>query len=105
MTFRRRHRYAAFRVLSSTRIGDKDVREVIQRSILELFGVYGLSTIEPKVLEYDEKQGGGIIRCNNLHLPLLRASLASITTIDDKPVSFFVLKVSGTLKALRREST
>jgi len=104
VTFRRRHRYALFKVLSSSWLGEKDVREAIQRGVLELFGIYGLSTIEPKVVEYNEEQCRGIVRCNHHRLPLLRASLASIATLDDKPVSFLVVKVSGTLKALRRGS-
>ena len=104
MTFRRRHRYALFRVLSSSCLGEKDIREAIQRSVLELFGIYGLSTIEPKVVEYDEERCRGIVRCNHLQVPQLRASLASITALDDRPVSFLVVKVSGTLKALGRES-
>lgn len=103
MTFRRRYRYAGFRVLSSAHLEEREVREVIQRGIIELFGVYGLSMIEPKVIEYDLERSTGIIRCNYLHLPLLRASLASITAVGEEPLAFLVLKVSGTLKALRTE--
>lgn len=101
MTLRRRHRYAAFRVFSPNSPGEKEVHEAVQRSVLELFGVYGFSTIKPKIIEYDVDKSEGIVRCSHLHLPLLRASLAYITTIEEKPAAFIILKVSGTLKTLR----
>jgi RNase P/RNase MRP subunit POP5 len=101
MTFRRRYRYAGFRVLSPNHLGEKEVREVIQRSIVELLGAHGLSRIEPRIIEYDAERSVGIIRCKHLYLLLLRASLASIATIGEKPAAFLVLKVSGSLRALR----
>lgn len=103
MTLRRRHRYLGFKILSSTPIGKREVDEGIRRSIAELFGAYGLSRIEPKVIEYDEERSMGILRCNRPHLPMLRASLASITSIGRDPAALFVLRVSGTLKSLRKD--
>ena len=102
MTLKRRHRYLGFRILSPTLLGKREVEEGVRKSIVELFGVYGLSRIELKIIEYYEERSMGIIRCNRPHLQMLRASLASITSIGGESVAFFVLRVSGTLKALRK---
>jgi RNase P/RNase MRP subunit POP5 len=102
MTFKGRYRYAGFKVLSPNHLGEEEVREVIQRSIVELLGAFGISRIEPRIIEYDSERAVGIIRCKHLYLPQLRASLASITSIRGEPAAFLVLKVSGTLKALRK---
>jgi RNase P/RNase MRP subunit POP5 len=101
MTFRRRYRYAAFRVLSPEHPDQEEVHMAIQRSIIELLGAHGLSRIEPRVIEYDVERSVGIVRCSHLYLPLLRTSMASITALGEKPAAFLVLKVSGTLKSLR----
>ena len=101
MIFRRRYRYASFRVLGAEHPDQEAVHEGIQRGIIELLGAHGLSRIEPRVIEYDAERSVGIVRCSRLYLPLLRASLASITALGEKPAAFLVLKVSGTLKALR----
>ena len=98
-----RHRYVGFKVLSSTHPRKKEVQEGIRRSIIELFGAYGLSRIEPKIIEYNEEMSTGIIRCTHLYLPMLRASMASITAIGEFPAAFFTVSVSGTLKALRKK--
>lgn len=98
---RTRYRYVSFKILSTTHLREIQIHELIRRSILELFGAYGLSKIEPKIMDYNEGRLTGIIRCNHLYLPMLRASLASITAMGEEPIAFFILKVSGTLRALR----
>ena len=101
MKVKRRYRYVGFKVLSPTPPGEEEIREGVWRSITDLFGAYGLSKIGPKMIEYDQAQSIGIIRCSHLHLPMLRASLASITSLRGNPTALFILRVSGTLKALR----
>lgn len=95
-----RRRYIAFRV--EGRVSKKSVEEIIVRAVKNLYGLHGLWRLEPRLIEFDEEKQIGIVRCNHRWLPWMRASLASITEIDETPVSLHVVGVSGTLRALRK---
>jgi len=98
---RARRRYLLFKVTSHQNHPERDVADAIQRGIIKLYGMYGLSQIEPSLLEFSREEQTGILRCSHLRLRQMRASLAFITCIGGTPAMIYVLRVSGTLKALR----
>lgn len=93
-------RYIAFRV--EGKASKRSIEEAIISAVERLYGLHGLWRLEPRLIEFDEEKRIGIVRCNHRYLPWMRASLASITKIDGSPASLHVLRVSGTLRALRR---
>ena len=96
-----RRRYLGFRVASERRHREREVADAIRRGVLRLYGVHGLSQIEPVLIEFEEESQTGILRCSHIHLRRMRASLAYMTEIGGSAASVRVLRVSGTIKALR----
>lgn len=96
-----RRRYLRFRVASERSYREQDVADAVQRGVFRLYGVHALSQIEPVLIEFDEEGQTGILRCSHLYLRKMRASLAYITSIGGSAASIHVVRVSGTIKALR----
>lgn len=103
MSRRMRKRYLAFKVVSEQLVSKGDVADAVWNAVLRLFGEYGASQANLALIEYDQEKSWGIIRCSHRAVEMVRASIASVTEINEKPVAIHVLRVSGTLKALRRK--
>lgn len=102
MTLRRvKRRYLVFRIFSEKVFREKEVQDAILESILQIYGLKGLSMIAPVLIEFDEKEQRGIIRCNHPYVRLMRTSLAYITSIESVEATIIVKKVSGTIKSLK----
>ncbi|MBS7630611.1 ribonuclease P protein component 2 [Candidatus Bathyarchaeota archaeon] len=91
----------SFSIFSDGVFNEKEVQDAVMESILQLYGLKGLSLIAPTLIEFDEKDQRGIIRCNHSYLRLMRASLAYVTSIRGSGASIIVKKVSGTIKSLK----
>jgi ribonuclease P/MRP protein subunit POP5 len=98
-----RKRYLAFKVVSEQPVSKGNVADAVWNAVLQLFGEYGASQANLALIEYDQEKSWGIIRCSHRAVEMVRASIASVTEINEKPVAIHVLRVSGTLKALRRK--
>jgi len=98
---RARRRYLRFKVASERRFHFSEIADAIQRGVLQLYGVHGLSQLEPVLMDFDEEDQTGILRCAHPHLRQMRASMAYITSISGSAASIHVLRVSGTIKSLR----
>jgi len=96
-----RRRYLRFKVASGRRFQLKEVADAIQKGVLRLYGLHGLSQMEPLLMEFNEEGQTGILRCSHLHLKRMRASLAFITSVGGSAASIHVVRVSGTIKALK----
>lgn len=103
MSERVRRRYLAIKVLSEQSISKRDIVDVVWNAVLQLFGEYGASQTNLTFIEYNSEKSWGIVRCSHRALEMVRASVASVTEINGKPVAIDVLGVSGTLKALRKK--
>ena len=98
-----RKRYLAFKITSEQTVSKRNLADAVWKVILQLFGEYGASQADLGLIEYDQEKDLGIIRCSRRAVEMVRASVASITEINEKSVAIHVLGVSGTLKALRRK--
>jgi len=98
-----RKRYLAFKIVSDQAVNKRDVADAVWNAVLQLFGEYGASQTSLALIEYDQEKCWGIIRCLHRAVEMVRASIASVTEINEKPVAIHVLRVSGTLKALKRK--
>ena len=103
MSERVRRRYLAIKVLSEQSISKREIVDAVWNAVLQLFGEYGASQASLTFIEYNSEKSWGIVRCSHRALEMVRASVASITEINGKPVAIDVLGVSGTLKALRKK--
>lgn len=97
-----RRRYLALKVLSEQSISKRDLVDAVWDAVLQIFGECGASQTNLNFIGYNQEKNWGIVRCSHSALELVRASVASVTEINGKPVAIDVLGVSGTLKALRK---
>lgn len=98
-----RKRYLALKVESEDPLSERDLIRTIWDSILQLFGEYGASQTNLYLVEFNPKNGYAILRCSHNVVDMVRASVVAITRVNEKPVAIHVLRVSGTLKALRKK--
>lgn len=99
-----KRRYLAVKAESKDPIQGKEVLDAVWNALTRLFGEYGASLAELAFIRDYRQKGYFILRCSRRSLPMVKASIASITEISEKPVVVHVLRVSGTIKALRRKT-
>lgn len=102
MPKRLRRRYLAIKLEAEEAFDKKKLTNTIWESVTKLFGEYGASKTGLSAIEYRKEEKMLILRCFHSSLNMVRAALAFITKIDEKPVAMHVINVSGTLKALRK---
>ena len=100
--YRKRRRYLKFWIRGDEGFSVKEVADAIQRSVLALYGVQGLSTIEPNLIDFDEDSQSGVLRCNHSNIREIRASLAFITNIGESATAIHIDKISGTIRSLKK---
>ena len=95
-----RRRYLALKLVSEQSMSRKDLMNTMWDAVIQLFGEYGASQTNLTLIKYNSERDYAIIRCSHKALEMVKASIASITEIDGKPVAIHIQRVSGTLKAL-----
>jgi len=103
-TLREKRRYIHFQVVSEADASESDVKHAAYNSIISFLGEYGSAKANPKFIEYDPKTRKGIVKCTHTELELVKAALALVSELNNKPACFRLLRVSGTLKTIRGRS-
>ncbi|RJS81492.1 hypothetical protein CW709_04950 [Candidatus Bathyarchaeota archaeon] len=98
-----RYRYLAIKVESKERFPKDLFMRTLINAVSRLYGLYGLSKTTLSLIEYNEDKRYAIIRCDHSSVDLIRSSVASVTKINEIPVYFRTVLISGTLKTLRRK--
>lgn len=98
---RMKKRYIVFK--TSAPVRGEDMKTGLYSFLLKFFGEYGYSKLGYKLLQYDERQGLGLIRCERSSLHDLLGSLALIENLNGKKVRTISLASSGTIKTLREK--
>jgi len=83
--------------------GSKELMDAVWSAISKLYGEYGASRTGLTLIDYDVERRIAVVRILHTAVDMVRAALASITKIDDKPVAIHVLTVSGTIRALYKK--
>ncbi len=96
-------RYIVFQTKSAEKISESDVKGGLYAFLLKFFGEYGYSKLSYKLLQYDEKSGLGLIRCERGVLHELLGALALIENLNGKKARTVSLASSGTIKTLREK--
>jgi ribonuclease P/MRP protein subunit POP5 len=104
MIKREKRRYLALRVVSEQPIDEGTLLNAVKSSVRRLFGEYGASKTNLKMISYLPEKRQFVIRCSHTMLEKVRASIASIIEINEKPMAIHVVGVSGTLKALLKKT-
>ena len=101
MLKRVKRRYLALQIDSEGALSRKEFIDAVWSAVAKLYGEYGASLTSLSLIGYDEERKTGVIRTSLVAVNLVRASLASITSVAGKEAAVHVLAVSGTIKALR----
>ncbi len=98
-----RYRYLFLEFETEKFPGRSEFMGVVWGSILQLFGEYGASKTALSLIEFNSEKGYAILKCSHKALDMVRASLASITEIGGRKAEIHVIRVSGTIKSLKRK--
>jgi len=103
LTRRVKQRYLALKIESAESFEEEDVKDAVWSAVIQLFGEYGASQAGLFFVQYDRQRKESVLRCSHKALPMVQASIASVTKVKDKPAAIHVLRVSGSLRALRKK--
>jgi len=101
---REKRRYLALEVVSEQPLNEQIVLDAIQSSVHRLFGEYGTSQANIKLIKYLPEKRQLVIRCSHMMLERVRAAIASTIEVNGKTAAIHVVGVSGTLKALSKKT-
>jgi len=101
---RERRRYLALEVQSEQALNGGIVMDAVEASVQRLFGEYGASQANLKLIKYIPQKSQLVIRCSHKALERVRAAIASTIEINEKTAAIHVVGVSGTLKALSKKT-
>ncbi|MBN1785003.1 MAG: hypothetical protein JW815_04635 [Candidatus Bathyarchaeota archaeon] len=104
MLKREKRRYLALAVVGEQLPSEEAVLDAVQASIHRLFGEYGASKANVRLIRKRPEKGQIVLCCSHKALEQVRAAIASTTVIDSKAEAVHVLGVSGTLKALSKKT-
>jgi RNase P/RNase MRP subunit POP5 len=99
-----KRRYLALQVDSESALGRRELLDAVWAAVTRLYGEYGASLTGLALIDYDVEGKTAVLRTSLETLGLVRASLASITSIAGVDAAVHVLAVSGTIKALRKRT-
>ncbi len=104
MIKREKRRYLALTVVGEQSPSEEAVLDAVQASIHRLFGEYGASKANLRLIKKRPEKEQIVVCCSHKALEQVRAAIALTTVIDGKVGAVHVLGVSGTLKALSKKT-
>ena len=104
MLKRAKRRYLALEIDSDEPFGQEEFMDAVWISVLKLYGEHGASRASLSLIDCDPERRIAVIRVAHAVVEMIRAALASMTKIGNKPVSVRIIKVSGTIESLREKT-
>ncbi|MHA1268662.1 MAG: Rpp14/Pop5 family protein [Candidatus Helarchaeota archaeon] len=100
----KKHRYIVFRFFTENEIQINQFTKNLWESIYELFGCKGASETGLWIIDLDNNEKKGIIRCDLESLTKIRIALTLLSEISrNVPIMIQILGVSGTIKKAREK--
>jgi RNase P/RNase MRP subunit POP5 len=100
---RAKRRYLALQVDSDGAPTPKEFIDAVWIAVTKLYGEYGASLTSLALIDYNAEKKMAVIRTALATVDIVRASLASITSLAGKEAAVHVVAVSGTIKALHEK--
>ena len=99
-----KRRYLALQIESDGTPSRKEFLDAVWNVVARLYGEYGASQTGLALIDYNVEKKTAVIRTSLTTLDLVRASLATITSVAGGEAAVHVLAVSGTIKALYKKT-
>jgi RNase P/RNase MRP subunit POP5 len=90
------------KLVCERKLTDQQFHDALDYSVRRHFGELGFSRIDPKVIKFDPDSSTGIVSCERSAASELEAAMALITKHAEIPITVLVLRVSGTVKGIRK---
>lgn len=102
-TLREHQRYLAFEVMSASPVRPTELRDTLQRSLLQFLGEAGYGMAGVQFIETHEQ--GGIIRMNADAVDHVRCGLMMAREVNGQRIAAKSVRVSGMLHTARQMKT
>ena len=99
-----KRRYLALQLDSAVAPSRREFSDAIWAAVTRLFGEHGASLTGLALIKYDPEDKTAVLRTSLATLDIVRASLATITSLADEDAAVHVLAVSGTIKSLHKKT-
>lgn len=99
-----KRRYLALQVEGEGEPSRRELLNAVWDAVTWLYGDYGASMTGLALINYDAEAKTAVLRTSLETLNLVRASLATITSVASTEATVHVLAVSGTIKALNKKT-
>ncbi len=99
---RERWRYLLVRIADGKNFSEGEFMSSLVEVVKDVFGLVGLSQISPRIVKYDESSREVILKCRTESVDKLRSAIALLTQIGGQAAAAFVIRSSGTIRALTR---
>ena len=96
-------RYLLVKIISERPLSGEEFGQALTESVRRFFGEMGLFRIDPKLIRFDSQQSRAVIACKKEGAVELQTALALISHASKMPIAPLTLRVSGTIKGLRRK--
>ncbi len=100
-TMREKKRYILFRMDSEIPLNAKSVFFSIWEYFLEKFGVFWVAKSRFALIDFDEKNGLGIVKCSHRFLAETKKAISEVKKAGKVSVKAEVILVSGTIKKIK----
>ena len=95
-----KRRYLALQLECEGLPTERELMDAIWAAVTKLYGEVGASLTGLTLIDFDVERKVAVVRVSLAALDMVRASLATVTSIGGREAAVHVLAVSGTLKAL-----
>ena len=100
-----KRRYLALQLDSDGLPSGKELIGAVWGAVTKLYGEHGASLTSLALIDYDLEKKTAVLRTNLATLNMVRASLATITSISGNEAAVHVTAISGTIKALHQKTS
>jgi RNase P/RNase MRP subunit POP5 len=95
-----KRRYLALQLECEGIPTEREFIDAVWAAVTKLYGEVGASLTGLALIDFDVERNVAVLRVSLAALNILRASLATITSVGGKEAAVQVLGISGTLRAL-----
>lgn len=95
-------RYILIKIISKHVLSTEQFGSALTDSVRRYFGELGLARVGLKVIRFDTSKSEAVIGCNKEGAEDLQAAIGLISDTPETTVTAITIRVSGTIKGLRR---